>query len=143
MRNKCYLPSSLEELKGLSEKEMQFYWRIFYLTEPRNKKAMLRPLWYAIQCERTGNKLDEKYITRLNRYANSPEKYIERANKSKYSIAAGTEITKVYKGKEYKVLVKSAEEYEYEGKVYRTLSAIACEISGTHVSGPDFFGFNS
>lgn len=140
MRNKCYLPSSLEELKGMSEKEMQFYWRIFYLTEPRNKKAMIRPLWYAIQCERTCNKLDEKYITRLNRYANNPEKYIERANKSKYSIAAGTEITKVYKGREYKVLVKSTDEYEYEGKEYRTLSAIACEISGTHVSGPDFFG---
>lgn len=139
MRNKVYLPASMEELQKLPMGKLEFYWKVFYLTPPRNKKAMLRPLWYSIQCERFGLKLEERYITRLNKYAANPEKYIQKANKNKYNIAVGTEITKVYKEKEYKVLVKGPTEYEYDGKTYKTLSAVACAITGKHVGGPDFF----
>ena len=142
MRNKCYLPSSMEEVQGLSQKDLEFYWKIFYTTLPKNKKAMLRPLWYAIQCERFNLKLEDKYITRLNRYANNPEKYIQKANKNKYNLSEGTEIIKLYKEKEYKVLVKGPKVFEYNGQIYKTLSSIAKEISGTHVGGPDFFGLN-
>lgn len=139
MRNKCYLPSSMEELKGLSQEKLEFYWKIFYLTPPRSKKRMLRPLWYSIQCERMGLKLDSKYITRLNKYADNPDKYIQKANKSKYALTPGTEILKVYKNKEYKVLVKD-EGFEFNNKFSKTLSAIACEITSKHMGGPDFFG---
>ncbi|MDR0953631.1 MAG: DUF2924 domain-containing protein [Elusimicrobiota bacterium] len=140
MRNKCYLPSSMEELKGLSQEKLAFYWKIFYLTPPRAKRSMLRPLWYALQCERFNLKLEEKFITRLNRYASNPERYIQKANKNKYSLAHGTEIIKVYKDKEYKIIVKDDNAFMFNDKIYKTLSAIACEISGKHLSGPDFFG---
>jgi len=140
MRNKCYLPSSMEEVQGLPQKKLEFYWKIFYLTPPRNKKSMLRPLWYAIQCARFNLKLEAKHITRLNRYANNPEKYIQKANKNKYNLSEGTEIIKFYKEKEYRVLVKGPDVFEYNGQIYKTLSAVAKEISGMHVGGPDFFG---
>ena len=32
--------------------------------------------------------------------------------------------------------------FEYEGRPYRSLSAIAREITGSHISGPAFFGVN-
>lgn len=143
MRNKCYLPSSMDELKELSQEKLEFYWQIFYLVPARSKKAMLRPLWYAIQCERFNLKLEEKHIRRLMKYANNPEKYIEKANKNKYTLTSGTELLKVYKGKEYKVIVKEDNMFEFDGEMYKTLSAVANEISGKHISGPDFFGLKS
>lgn len=75
MRNKCYLPKTFEELKELSDDKLQFYWDIFYRYQLRGRKCKYRPLWYAIQCELYSCKLAEKYITRLDKYANNPEKY--------------------------------------------------------------------
>lgn len=140
MRNKCYLPKSIEELKGLSEEKLQFYWDIFYRYPLRGRKGKYRPLWYAIQCELYSCKLPEKYITRLDKYASNPEKYIQRANKNKYSLAVGTILTKKYKGKIYQVTVKGEKEYEWENTIYSNLTVIAQKITRGHVSGPAFFG---
>ena len=140
MRNKCYLPKSFEELKGLSNEKLQFYWDIFYRYPLRGRKGKYRPLWYAIQCELGRCKLPEKYITRLERYANNPDKYIERAHKNRYSLSVGTLLTKKYKGQIYQVTVKGEKEYEWEGKTYPNLTVIASAISKCHVSGPAFFG---
>lgn len=140
MRNKCYLPKSIEELKGLSEEKLQFYWDIFYRYPLRGRKSKYRPLWYAIQCELYSCKLPEKYITRLDKYANNPEKYIQRANKNKYSLSIGTILTKQYKGKTYQVIVRGEKEYEWENTIYPNLTAIAQKITRGHVSGPNFFG---
>ncbi|MBO5911254.1 MAG: DUF2924 domain-containing protein, partial [Elusimicrobiaceae bacterium] len=106
MRRKCYLPKSYEELKGLSPKELRFYWNAFYTCPLRGVKAKLRPLWYAIQCELGRCQLQEKYITRLDRYASNPDKYIEHAHKKRYALAVGTILTKTYKGRTYQVTVK-------------------------------------
>ena len=140
MRNKCSLPKSLEELKGLSDEKLQFYWDIFYRYPLRGRKSKYRPLWYAIQCELYNCKLAEKYITRLDKYASNPEKYIQRANKNKYSLAMGTILTKKYKGKIYQVTVKGEKEYEWEHNIYPNLTVIAQKITRGHVSGPAFFG---
>lgn len=140
MRNKCYLPKSWEEIKGLSDEKLQFYWDIFYAYPLRGRKGKYRPLWYAIQCELSGTKLVDKYIARLNRYAANPGKYIQRAKKKKYSLAIGTVISKTYKGQTYQVTVKDERAYEWEGEVYDNLSAIAGKITRGHISGPKFFG---
>lgn len=51
----------------------------------------------------------------------------------------GSVLTRVYKGDEYRVLVL-AEGFEYGGRVYRSLSAVAHEITGSHWNGYLFFG---
>ena len=140
MRNKCYLPKSFEELKELSDEKLQFYWDIFYRYPLRGRKGKCRPLWYAIQCELYRCKLAEKYITRLDKYASNPEKYIQRANKNKYFLAIGTILTKKYKEKIYQVTVKGEKEYEWENTIYPNLTVIAQRITRGHVSGPKFFG---
>lgn len=76
----------------------------------------------------------------MNRYAANPEKYIQRANKKKYSLAIGTVISKTYKGRIYHVTVKGERSYEWDGEVYDNLSAIAGKITRGHISGPKFFG---
>ncbi|MDD5135497.1 MAG: DUF2924 domain-containing protein [Phycisphaerae bacterium] len=52
----------------------------------------------------------------------------------------GTVIQKRYKGQEY--LVKVLEKgFEYKDKFYKSLSAVAYEITGAHWNGYSFFGF--
>jgi hypothetical protein len=51
----------------------------------------------------------------------------------------GTVISKKYKGNEYSVKVLESG-FEYEGAYYRTLSAVANEITGSHWNGYAFFG---
>lgn len=50
----------------------------------------------------------------------------------------GTTITKDYKGSNYKVKVLE-KGFEYNGKIYKTLSSIAKEITGAHWNGYLFF----
>jgi hypothetical protein len=53
---------------------------------------------------------------------------------------AGTILTKDYKGREIQVLIRGAREFEVEGRVYGSLTAIAKEVSGTNYNGWAFFG---
>lgn len=49
-------------------------------------------------------------------------------------------ITRNWKGVNYEVTVHSDGRVEYEGKIYRSLTAVAKVITGSHWNGPVFFG---
>ncbi len=51
----------------------------------------------------------------------------------------GTELTRKYKGQLIKVTVRD-DGFEYDGQVYRSLSAIAQAVTGSHWNGNLFFG---
>lgn len=51
----------------------------------------------------------------------------------------GTALVRKYKGQTLHVIVQT-KGFEYEGKLYRTLSAVAKAISGSHINGFRFFG---
>jgi hypothetical protein len=51
----------------------------------------------------------------------------------------GTRIVREWKGKVHEVTITDGG-FEYEGETFRSLSPIACRITGTHWSGPAFFG---
>ena len=52
--------------------------------------------------------------------------------------SAGTAITRQYKGRSIRVLVQ-ATGFEYEGQRYKTLTAVAEHITGSHINGYRFF----
>ena len=52
---------------------------------------------------------------------------------------AGAVLEKKYKGMEISVKVLEVG-FEYNSKYYKTLSAVACAITGQHISGYHFFG---
>ena len=54
-------------------------------------------------------------------------------------ITDGTQLIREFNGKSYSVLVLT-NGYEFNGKKYKSLSAIANEITGTHWNGKRFFG---
>jgi hypothetical protein len=119
------------------------YWGMFFLSPCRAKSSILRPLWYKIQCELFGVKLEEKYITRLNKYAKQPKESVQKSVKNKYELKIGTELIRIYMGVEHKVKVLEGNRFEYKEIIYPTLSSVAKVICGNKVSGPDFFNLNN
>jgi hypothetical protein len=53
----------------------------------------------------------------------------------------GTQLTRPYKGRTIVVTVLT-DGYEYDGRKYRSLTAVAKDITGSHVSGVAFFNLN-
>lgn len=51
----------------------------------------------------------------------------------------GTRIVREWKGKVHEVTITDGG-FEYKGESFKSLSPIACRITGTHWSGPAFFG---
>jgi hypothetical protein len=51
----------------------------------------------------------------------------------------GTRIVREWKGKVHEVTITDSG-FEYKGETFKSLSPIACRITGTHWSGPAFFG---
>jgi len=54
---------------------------------------------------------------------------------------AGAVLRREYRGVEHRVLVLP-QGLEHEGKVYRSLSAVATAITGSHWNGYHFFGLS-
>jgi len=73
------------------------------------------------------------------------EKLIKRTHcatpKHKTSYQPGTRLIREWQGQTYEVTVMD-KGYHWHGKQYRSLTAIAHEITGTKWSGPRFFGLN-
>lgn len=72
----------------------------------------------------------------IAQYKRNPE-HFDQINMS--SIKPGTRLVRVWKGKRYNVIIR-ANGYEFDGKVYTSLSQIASDITGTRWNGWVFFG---
>ncbi len=69
-----------------------------------------------------------------------PAANMKTAGATHMSNIAGTRYCRVWHGKEYQATVQENGKFEYEGKSYRSLSAIARKITGSHWNGKVFFG---
>jgi hypothetical protein len=58
-------------------------------------------------------------------------------------LAPGTVLMREWGERDHKVTVTAEGSFEYEGKFFKSLSAVARHISGTQWSGPLFFGLKS
>jgi len=58
-------------------------------------------------------------------------------------LVPGTVLTREFMGETHRVVAIQGGQFEYGGKPYNSLTAIANEISGTRWSGPAFFGLRN
>ena len=65
---------------------------------------------------------------------------IQSGSAPKQAVLPGTTLLRDFAGEQYKVTVLPNGLYEFDGKNYKSLSAIAKLITGTQWSGPAFFG---
>lgn len=57
-------------------------------------------------------------------------------------LGVGARITRIWQGRTHEVLVES-DGFRWEGRSYRSLSAVASAIAGSRWNGPRFFGLRS
>ncbi len=133
MENNDSIRRQLLELANMSRPELCERWRILYGKEPPNssREFLRRRLAYRVQ-EIVYGGLDPVLKSEL-----TPESVPDR--KRAGILHDGTKILRSWKGKECVVTVRG-DKYEYEGKLYRSLSGIAKIITGTNWNGNEFFG---
>jgi hypothetical protein len=106
---------------------------------PRLRRELILPiLAYRIQ-ERVYGGLDPESERRLKEVAASLNRPESRQTKATQRFKPGSKIIREWKGETHEVLITSSG-YEYRGEAFKTLSPIATRITGTHWSGPAFFG---
>ncbi|MFV0626068.1 MAG: DUF2924 domain-containing protein [Alphaproteobacteria bacterium] len=133
------MPKSLDEIKRMSKEELKELWDCYFI----GGIPLAKPLWYKIMCDETGLAIEQRHITRLNTYAKDPNGHIAKAYKHKYHLKSGSQIEKMFKGKQHLVQVCPDGRFYYNSNHYNTLSAVALDICGHKVSGNDFFGLNN
>ena len=119
---------------------MRQEWRRLYRAEPPrlSRDLMMRALAYRIQEIAFGG-LSKATFRRLASLAAEFESDGRIATPAQPRIKPGARLVREWHGRTHAVVV-TEEGFEFEGKLYRSLTSIAREITGAAWSGPRFFG---
>lgn len=137
------------DLKQKSREELIFMWQSVFKTEPPidlNKSYMIKHLAWQIQADKFGGltATTQKRLEKLiHKYKETKDvKSSDIKISQPFSIQAGTKLIREFKGHKHEVIALE-KGFGYNGKNYKSLSAIANEITGTRWNGKKFFGVAS
>jgi hypothetical protein len=132
-------------LKSAPVADLKRKWRDLFDREPPpyNRRFLDSRLAYRIQ-ELAYGGLSDEALERLDAIADELE---GRATKRRRDAAvgrpiAGTRLIREWQGKEHCVTVRR-DDFEYQGRPYKSLSAVARHITGTNWNGLVFFGLKN
>ena len=132
----------LTQLPAMDRKELLKLWHDLFdrIPSPALHRGTLIPmLAYRIQ-EKAYGGLKESTLKRLHELAKDHASGKKSAVQAMIRPKIGTRYVREYRGKLHEVTVLETG-YEYQGRVYRSLTEIAKAITGTKWSGPVFFGY--
>ena len=126
-------------LPGLSPVVLNKMWKELFDAEPPNcdKRSMVRKLAYRLQ-ELAYGGMTEQAGGQLNTLKQN-EARIGQTPKQDAMPVVGTRLLREWKGVEHSVTV-TPNGFEYQGRPFRSLSAVAKAITGTQWNGWLFFG---
>jgi hypothetical protein len=136
--------AQLAALRAAPIAELKRKWRELLDNEPPpyNRRFLEHRLAYRIQ-ELAYGGLSEATQERLEALADELEGKAPRRRTALDTLPiAGTRLIRDWKGVEHCVTVRR-EDFEYQGRPYRSLSAIARHITGTRWNGLVFFGLKN
>ena len=137
--------AQLAAFRGAPASALKARWRELFETEPPayNRRFLESRLAYRIQ-ELAFGGLSRETLERLTamskQYANLGP--IERKAKPSLRPINGTKLIREWQGVERRVTVR-ANDFEYLGRPYKSLSSVAREITGTRWNGWVFFGLKN
>ena len=141
------IPARLAALKTTPTPDLKKQWRDLFDSEPPppfNRRYLESRLAYRIQ-ELAYGGLKPETIRRLERLGEE----LDGGDRSKRSVRldrdrpiTGTRLLREWQGVEYIVTV-NADGFEWQGRPYKSLSAIARAITGTRWNGWVFFGLRN
>ena len=136
--------AQLAALKTAPVADLKQKWRDLFDREPPpyNRRFLESRLAYRIQ-ELTYGGLSEETMERLDAIADELE---GKRSRQRSSLAnrpiAGTRLIREWNGVEHCVTVRNSD-FEYRGRPFKSLSAIAKHITGTQWNGLVFFGLKN
>lgn len=135
----------LAEIKTMDMVALKTLWRELNGSEPPpyNRKFLESRLAYRVQ-ELAYGGLKPETKTRLKALAEELEQQENEAGRARTDnrLIAGTRLIREWQGVEHSVTV-TRDGFEYQGRPYKSLSAIARAITGTRWNGPLFFGIKN
>lgn len=135
------LKPHLEKLSKLGAPELRAEWaKVYRATAPRHisRDLLLRGIAYRLQ-ERMFGGLKPSTLKRLKQIAEGIENEGEQKPMPASSLKPGVRLLREWQG-ETQIVEALTKGFAWKGKTYKSLSAVARAITGTHWSGPDFFG---
>lgn len=137
------LLARLAALKTAPIPDLKAQWRDLFESEPPpyNRTFLESRLAYRIQ-ELAYGGLAATTIARLENMAEDFEATKGRRKKEHDRPIAGTRLVREWKGVEHCVTVRE-DGFEYQGRPYQSLSAVARAITGTRWNGHLFFGLKN
>jgi hypothetical protein len=141
-------PTVLQQVAALKQMplaRLRERWTALMGTDPPGYSAeqMVRRLAYRLQEIRFGGLAGQTVgaLEHAGAEVGAGGRGRPRRSKRKGNVPApGTRLVRHWHGRRHEVTVGRDGTFEYAGKVFRTLSAVAKAISGQHCSGPRFFG---
>ena len=135
----------LAELQTMPIAGLKAQWRTLFGTEPPpfNRPYLQSRLAYRIQ-ELAYGGLKPETLARLEALGDKLEQEAKGPRRPRYPDRpiAGTRLIREYRGVQHAVTVLN-NGFEWQGRPYQSLSAIARAITGTRWNGPVFFGIKS
>ena len=137
---------SLQNLKVLGLTELRQAWA------PHYKTAVPATMSVELMRLGIGYKLQEAMFGGLSRKAllqfsatkvESETKTITKASMRQSALKPGTKFIREWRGKVHEVSVVDDGGFAYGDRRYTSLTVIAHQITGTHQSGPKFFGIKA
>jgi hypothetical protein len=134
--------AQLAALKTTPTQKLKEKWRELFDSEPPgyNRRFLESRLAYRIQ-ELAYGGLSKQTIARLETLGEQLDggKIEVRRKRADDRPISGTRLIREWQGVEHCVTVRDTD-FEYQGRPYKSLSAIARAITGTRWNGPVFFG---
>ncbi|SDE80120.1 DUF2924 domain-containing protein [Ruegeria marina] len=145
MTNHDPIPVRLAALKTAKTSELKAQWRDLFDSEPPpfNRRYLESRLAYRIQ-ELTYGGLKPETILRLERLGEELDGGDRKKSRMRADLMpiTGTRLIREWQGVEY-VATVTADGFEWQGRPYKSLSAIARAITGTRWNGWVFFGLKN
>ena len=143
-------PETVNDLNTMTAAELRELWATLRprAKPPRGKRLLAREIAWHVQASARGD-LDSA----TRRLVSAASRGIELDGKpakkrprraTRIGFEPGTTFVREWGGSTHEVKVgEDGKTFEYRGSKYRSLTTIAKQITGTHWSGPRFFGLTS
>ncbi|RJP60907.1 MAG: DUF2924 domain-containing protein [Candidatus Auribacter fodinae] len=134
------------ELQSLTTQQLKERWKTLFRKEPPeySRAILIKRLAYRIQEIKFGGvslSIRKKLNDSLTK-ADCDQFGIPRKKFDRNLPVVGTRLIREWQGKRYEVTVCRGG-FEYNGKMYRSLTSVAKTITGSQWNGPAFFGLRT
>jgi hypothetical protein len=135
------IAAQIVNLGCLPMSELWVMWDRYFPRRPDypNRTHVESRLAYKLQEEAFGG-LAPETRKRLEAIGEKYSKIKLRAKSKGFDFAPGTVLLREWGERDHRVTVNADGRFEYEGNTFKSLTAVARHITGTHWSGPMFFG---